>query len=229
MINEEYKRRMSLEEDFMNYATDDLLYGMMYHLATYNPNTNELYLSKQTYEKHRQDFYFYCDINTKTLKRHLDKLIARGLIKDKDENNEPLKMLVNGKMELVFTFPYDKKGHYRLVNNDMLWYLVSTRNKQAIRTYLYLYNGFLWKQNGYESFVFTNKSILKALGYTGTDSRLASSGITNILESFQREGVIDYHIVYIQGSDDRGNTFPMPQMVLDFIATNKEEFKTRTF
>lgn len=48
---------MSLEEDFMDYSTDDLLFGAMYHLATYDKNSNQLYLSKKKYNYNRQNFY----------------------------------------------------------------------------------------------------------------------------------------------------------------------------
>ena len=33
-----HTRRLSLEKDFMNYDTDDLMFGLMLSTATYNPN-----------------------------------------------------------------------------------------------------------------------------------------------------------------------------------------------
>ena len=36
-MTNEIKRRFSLEEDFMNYGTDDLLYGFMRGLSTAAP------------------------------------------------------------------------------------------------------------------------------------------------------------------------------------------------
>lgn len=223
MQTKEHKRRLSLEEDFMNYSTDDLLYGAMYHLATYDPDTKELYLSKQNYEKHRKDFYLICDVTAKTLKRHLDKLIERGLIQDKYENGHEIKKLVNGQMVPAFIFPYNKAGKYRLVNNDMLWYLASTRNKCAIRVYLYLYNGFLWKEEKKEKFIFTNNSILQALGLS-SNNKLASSAITNILISFSKEGVIKYSQIWESYINEYGKTIPVPRMQLDFIAEKENEF-----
>lgn len=205
----------------MNYNTDDLLFGAMYHLATYHPNYFKLYLSKKKLSSNREAIYKFCDLDAKKLKRHLDKLIEKKLIKEEELD-------INGVKIPVYTFPYDKEGKYRLIDNDMLWYLVSTRNKQAIRVYLYLFNGFLWKEQLDDYFIFTNNSILKALGYA-SKSRLASSGITNILESFKREGVIDYCVIYIEGVNERGKTFPIPQMKLTFIAKEKNELKNRTF
>lgn len=205
----------------MNYSTDDLLFGAMYHLATYHPNYFKLYLSKKKLTANREAIYKFCDLDAKKLKRHLDKLIEKKLIQEE-------KMHINGVDTIVYTFPYDKSGKYRLIDNDMLWYLVTTRNKQAIRIYLYLLNGFLWKEQLNESFTFTNNSILQALGYA-SKSRLASTGITNVLESFKREGTIDYNVIYTEGINEQGKTFPIPQMKLTFIAKDMTALKNRTF
>lgn len=48
------QRKFSLEEDFMNYSTDDLLFGLMYSMATYNPNYFKLYLSKKKVTTNRK-------------------------------------------------------------------------------------------------------------------------------------------------------------------------------
>lgn len=214
---------MSLEEDFMNYSTDDLLYGMMYHLATYDPNTQELYLTKQKYNQNRSNFYEICNVNAKTLKRHLDKLIQQGLVQEKDDKGKEIVKLVHGVLVPVYTFPYDKDGKYRLINNDMLWYLASTRNRQAIRIYLYLLNGYLWKQKEASFFIFTNRSILQALGLS-PDNKVSSSIVTNILKSFSLEGVIKFSNIWENIIDEYGKTIPVPRMRLDFVAQNEKEF-----
>ena len=77
LVEKARKRRLSLEGNFMNYSTDDLLFGAMLYLATYHPEVGKLYLTKKNYTKNRKNFYNLCDdtSNAKTLKRHLDKLI----------------------------------------------------------------------------------------------------------------------------------------------------------
>ena len=45
------KRRLSLEDNFMNYGIDDLLFGSMYYLATFHPGVGKLYLTKKNYLK----------------------------------------------------------------------------------------------------------------------------------------------------------------------------------
>lgn len=45
----EQTRRISLEEDFMNHATNDLLFAYMLASATYHPIEKRLYLTKFKY------------------------------------------------------------------------------------------------------------------------------------------------------------------------------------
>ena len=52
-----HQRRFSLEDDFMNYDTDDLLFGAMYHLSTYHPDYRKLYLSRKSLLKKKQKNY----------------------------------------------------------------------------------------------------------------------------------------------------------------------------
>lgn len=215
----EYTRRISLENDFMNYSTDDLLYGAMAYLATYHPEEKKLYLTKKNYAKNRKNFYNLFDCDAKKLKRHLDKLIADGLIGEEE--------IKSGKEKYPsYTFPYDYDSNYQIVENEMLWYIVSTRNQQAVKVYTQMLNWYLWKQKEDEEFIFTNKDIMKALGYsTNTPNALASSMVSNILESFKREGVIDYETYYEEKITDEGNSVPTPKKRLIFVARSKSELK----
>ena len=71
---------------------------------------------------------------------------------------------------------------------------------------------------------FTNKDIMKVLGYS-TDNKLASSMVSNILESFRREGVIVYEDFYEEKLMDNGNTIPTPKKKLLFVAKSKSELE----
>lgn len=126
----EYIRCISLEKNFMNYSIDDLLYGAMAYLATYLPKEGRLYLTKKNYAKNRKNFYNLIGSNgPKTLKRHLDKLIERGLIAEEEVEKYP-----------SYTFPYSRDANYQMVEAEMLWYIVSTRNQQAVKVYVKLLN-----------------------------------------------------------------------------------------
>lgn len=212
-----YTRRFSLEENFMNYDSNDLLYGALQYLATYHPELHLLYLTKKNYTKSKQQLMAICGLDSRGIKRHLDRLIEKGLIKEK-------KIYVGeNKVEYdCFVFPYDTKEKYQIINNEMLWYVVSTRNKQAVRVYIYLLNKYNWKKN-YE---FSNKELIEALGYsTNGNNALASSMVSNILESFKREGVIDYSEYYETKIDNCGRQIPTPKKALVFVASHKSELK----
>jgi hypothetical protein len=149
------------------------------------------------------------------LKRLLDKLIEKGLVAEED-------IKVNGEIYPSYVFPYKYDEKYQLVEAEMLWYIISTRNRQAVKIYIQLLNWYLWKEKTDEQFVFTNKDILKVLGYS-TDNKVASSMVSNILESFSREGVIKYEIYYEEHIDNNGKSTPTPKKRLLFVANSKNE------
>ena len=53
----------------------------------------------------------------------------------------------NKKDVASYIFPYDKDMNYQIVNNDMLKYVIHTRNQCAVRIYVYLLNKYLWKKD----------------------------------------------------------------------------------
>lgn len=210
------KRRLSLEDNFMNYGIDDLLFGSMYYLATFHPEVRKLYLTKKNYAKNRKNFYNLEDGgNAKTLKRHLDKLIEKGLVAEED-------IKVNGENYPSYVFPYETDTKYQLVEAEMLWYIISTRNRQAVKIYIQLLNWYLWKEKTDEHFVFTNKDIMKVLGYS-PDNKVASSMVSNVLESLSREGVIRYENYFEEYVADNGCVVPTPKKRLLFVAKSKSE------
>lgn len=218
-----YKRRMSLENDFMNYNIDDMLFGAMYYLATYHPEEKILYLTKNNFTKRKNEIKAICgndkDISTQTLNRHLNKLIEDGLIQEAN-------IMSGNKSYPSYIFPYDCKKRYQLIENEMLWYVVSTRNKQAVKIYIYLLNKYLWKKKTNETYIFTNKEIMEAIGYsTNSNNHLVSSMITNVLESFQREGVINFRIFYDEVITNDSKIVPTPRKELIFVASSKNELK----
>ena len=206
----------------MNYDSNDLLYGALQYLATYHPELHCLYLTKKNYTKSKQELMNLCGLDSRGIKRHLDRLIEKGLIKERTI------FVGENKVEYeCFTFPYNEKDKYQLVNIEMLWYVVSTRNKQAVRIYIYLLNKYKWKAQTGERYEFSNKELVEALGYSPKgNNALASSMSSNILESFKREGVIDYAEYYEQRIDNAGKQIPMPKKALVFVASSKSDLKT---
>lgn len=213
-----YTRRFSLEQDFMNYSTDDLLYGMMQYLATYHTESEVLYLTKQNFNKKKKEIYALCDLNSRSLKRHLDKLKEQNLIDEID-------LYCDNQSIPVYTFPYDIDDRYQLIDWEMLWYVVSTRNKFAVKVYVYLLNKFLWKQQTDEKYNFTLQELTNMLGYSGRNTT-AESMLSNVLESFSREGVIGFSDYWIRHCDFLGNEKTICKKQLDFVACKKSEIKT---
>ena len=216
-----YTRRFSLEEDFMNYNSDDLLFGAMQYLATYHPEMRLLYLTKKNFKKAQKDLANLCGSSTRTITRHIERLIEKGLVREKQ-----LYLGANKEVYDCYTFPYDSSGRYQIIDNEMLWYVVSTRNHQAVRVYLQLLNWYKWKAESGEYYNFDNKDILAKLGYsTNSNNALASSMVTNILESFYREGIIDYAEYMEQTIDNSGKVITFPQKRLLFVAEYKQQLK----
>lgn len=207
----------------MNYNTDDLLFGAMYHLTTYHPEYKKLYLSRKNLLKNKKVIYELCGLNAQSLNRHLNKLIEAKLIAIEE-------MIISGEKVPVYTFPYDYNANYQLIDNEMLWYLASTRNHQCIRIYVLLLQCFLWKQKVSQEqgeqvyYTFTNADLLKKIGYSA-DNKVASSVITNILESFQREGLIQYEEFFEEVITNKGVSVPSPRKCLKFVAKTKTDMR----
>lgn len=211
-------RRIPTEGNFLRYDSDDRLFGLMYCLASFDPTHKRLYLIKKNYTKNKDLFYQTCEFNdkgtpaSKTLKRHLDKLIEKGLIQQ-EEN--------------VFYFPYQNNEKYLIIEREMLRYLVDTRPVQAIRIYITLLDWYLWKKKTGEQYIFTNKDILEKLGYS-PDNKNANTTVSNILESLNREGVIEFQEYYDTIILDNGRQVPTPKKILKFVASSKAEIKSNT-
>lgn len=201
-------RRIPVEGNFIHYDSNDILYAIMYSLATYNPEEKRLYLSKKVFSANKKQIYSSSGItNSAMLKRHMAKLIEKNLVSEDTTN---------------YYFPQNTEEKYQIIERDMLKYLADTRSYQAIRTYICLLDWFLWKRKENTEFIFTNADILRRIGYS-TDNKNASGVITNILESYGREGVIKYEHFYDKIITPEGREIPTPKMRLLFVARSKDE------
>ena len=207
------QRRFSLDDDFMNYSIDDLLYGAMQYLATFHPVKKQLYLTKQNLMKNKKDIYAICNLDSRKLKAHIQKLIDKGLIKEEMIGEYP-----------SYTFPYDYDGGYQLIDYEMLWYLVSTRSKSSLQIYVYLLNKYLWKAETEEDYIFTNKELQIAVGYS-ENTKLANSIMSNILESLSREGIIRFVDEWQEMTNINGTQTKTCRHRLVFIAQTKEDLQ----
>lgn len=210
-----HTRRLSLEKDFMNRTSDDLIYGLMLCFATYNPNDKELYLSKKNFTKNRRIFYELCDLGktssqyARKLKYRVDNMLEIGLIAEDDNN---------------YYFPYDVNGKYRIVDKDMLRYIIDTRSKFAVKIYIILADWFSWKSLMKERYYFSRSELAESLGYSKDNSEFRIT-IDHVLESLDREGIIQYTAVDIKRITDTGREIVVPLLRLDFVARHKSELR----
>ena len=85
-FREKDRRRLSLEKDFMNYKTDDLLYAQMLSIASAEDSEvkgkYKLYLPISVFYEKKGDIMKTVGINIqRTLDNHMKKLEEIGLIK----------------------------------------------------------------------------------------------------------------------------------------------------
>lgn len=200
------QRRFSLEEDFMNFKTDDLLYGFLRSLSTARPVEGgkwQEYLPKKDYMRNKKTIAGICNVSTRTIERHINNLFEAGLLEEGYENDVA-----------CFWFPYNENGRYKLLEKDMVRYLVDTRNAQCIKVYMYLLNKYEWKKN----YTFTLVEIQKALGYDET-TKTATTTMGNIVDSFAREGIIEYEDDY-DYIEQHGEMHKIPVKRLKFVASS---------
>lgn len=222
-------RLFSLEDDFMNFKTDDLLYGFLRTLSTAEPlykkgqktGKYEEYLTKKEYLKNKKLIAQVCGCSTRTLERHLNTLFENGLLEEgiKEVNIDNKDGTESHYEYECFWFPHDESGRYKILERDMVRYLVDTRNAQCIRVYLYLLNKYEWKPD----YSFSLLEIQKALGYAES-SKSATETIKNIVESLARESIIRYEEEY-EYIEKNGEFHKVPRKILKFVATSVKQLR----
>lgn len=222
----EYKRRFSLEKDFMNFKTNDLLYGFMRGLSTASPEGNgkwREYLPIKTFKQNKKLIAGICDCSTRTIERHIDALFEAGLL---DEGVEIVESKGKRYEYPCYWFPYKENGKHKLIDQELVKYLVNTRNSQAIRIYLYLLNKYQWKKD----YVFTQEEIRDALGYAPSTTSCMSL-IRDCLSSFKAEGLIDFTVekMPIEANDGSCRVTHTYRMVLKYVCTSSSGLPTRNF
>ena len=131
---------------------------------------------------------------------------------------------MNGTDCECYWFPYDEDGRYKIVERDVIEYLVHTRNAHAIRIYLYLLSKYQWKPG----YIFTIQELKEALGYAES-TKSCDALIRNVLASFKAEGLIRFSVVEcpLETSEDlRAKTY---RMRLDYVCASSAELPSRNF
>lgn len=197
------KRKVSLEEDFMEWHTNDLLYGELLYMSSLTPDKT-LYVTKENFLNARERIMETCEYSSKqSLYNNLEKLKKANLIAEADiaYNKTAVKP--------SYVFLYNENNRYQLIQHEMVYYLISTRARNALRVYTYLLNKLIWKkQNGFPYYDFTLNELRTILHYDS--KRTPDKALRLIIESFYREGIIDYECAYKAKRDKSGKMVPSP-------------------
>lgn len=201
-----HTRKFSLEDDFMNFTIDDIVFGYIQHLATYAPELNTLYVPVKKVSASKADIAWIINKTTRTVSNKINKLIENGLIQERQ-------IKLNDKDEWVYVIPQETCGKYEIIQDEMVWYILQTRTQNALKVYIYLLNKYKWKlKTKDEMYSFTASEILEAMGYSSSSNGAKTSAITTLLESLRREGIIDYVDYWdttycLKGTDRKRLTF----------------------
>lgn len=223
-------RKFSLEDDFMNYKTDDLVYGFMRSLSTARPTGEktekgkqeyEEYLLKKKFSKNKKIIANICGITPRAIDKRIEKLKSRGLIQEKTITTMIKK--VETDMD-CYVFPVDLEAKFQFLDKDVVEYLVNTRNSQSIRVFIYLFNKYLWKKETKEKYIFTLRELKEALGYAES-TKTADTMIRNILASFKSEGILKYEKFYdsVDVGINDAKVVPVERMKLTYMVEKKAD------
>lgn len=207
-------RRFSLEKDFMDYSINDIIYGYLSYNSTFDKNNKERYIYMKDVAKLKPELARMLDCTARTVTNNINKMIIDDghpdrLLRAGLKNGEAVYFLVEG------------PGRYQFINYDILWYLLQTRSKIAIKVYVYLLNKYLWKQQSNEHYIFTIEEIAEAMGYS-TKSMTIRPVISTLLESFCREGLICWKEI-IEPTIVGMKVVPVTRRELTFIIERKEQ------
>lgn len=231
------KRVFSLEEDFMKWDSNDLLYAFMRCLSTAKPEVDDEgkviktkngkdkyreYLPVKTFKQNKKTIAAICGCTPRTIDNQLNKLFEKGLLDEGIEITKVMKQNKEYEYEVeCFWFPYDYDGIYKMVDKEILEYLVNTRSTQSIRVYLYLLNKYQWKKG----YVFTIQELKEALGFASS-TKSCDKMLKDILASFNKEGIIKYEKIYeetdIGGANDC-HYIQVERMKLNYVLENASE------
>ena len=210
----QHPRRMPTEGAFMSFKIDDIVYGYLQGIATYDKyDKKRVYLTEKTLQDAK---VVLADLlgkkSSRTISRKIEVLMS--------EENE---LMAFDEETKQYYFPYDKISKYCVVSAEILQELTSVYNKMAVRVYVYLLDKYLWKEKDGSTYDFTIHELKVAFGYSASTRGSANSQIEmvlkNILKNLKANHFIDYEDYY----DTEHSVHPVPRKLLTFVAQTTEE------
>ena len=207
----EMKRRFSLEQDFMNYSTDDLIYGYLQCKSTFDTSNQQRYIAAVTVAQLKKNMAAMIGKTARTVTNRLSKLVEKGLLKEDTKDGQSIYILT------------ENSERYQLINYDILFYLLINRSAQSIRVYVYLLNKYLWKKETNENYIFTLSELKDALGYAET-TKTADIILDTILKSFYREGLIKWREI-VDSKNVNGKVIPVIRKELLSVVESQDQLE----
>lgn len=207
----EMKRRFSLEQDFMNYSTDDLIYGYLQCKSTFDTSNQQRYIAAVTVAQLKKNMAAMIGKTARTVTNRLSKLVEKGLLKEDTKDGSNIYILT------------ENSERYQLINYDILFYLLINRSAQSIRVYVYLLNKYLWKKETNENYIFTLSELKDALGYAET-TKTADIILDTILKSFYREGLIKWREI-VDSKNVNGKVIPVIRKELLSVVESQDQLE----
>ena len=207
----EMKRRFSLEQDFMNYSTDDLIYGYLQCKSTFDTSNQQRYIAAVTVAQLKKNMAAMIGKTARTVTNRLSKLVEKGLLKEDTKDGSNISILT------------ENSERYQLINYDILFYLLINRSAQSIRVYVYLLNKYLWKKETNENYIFTLSELKDALGYAET-TKTADIILDTILKSFYREGLIKWREI-VDSKNVNGKVIPVIRKELLSVVESQDQLE----
>lgn len=186
------KRRIPLEKKFMCKKINDILYGYLQSVATFNPNTNTLYVKKDDVNFSELERMFDGKFKRRALSNHMENLKVYDFVK------EDTMVDAYGDVIKIYMLPYDEEKIYKSISMDTLTKLINIGINSTISIYIYL----LDKSERENRCLFTSEELIKnCLGIkTATHSR-DFERVNDILKSLLDNGIIEFKEVYIKRND----------------------------
>ncbi|MCX8074208.1 MAG: helix-turn-helix domain-containing protein [Clostridia bacterium] len=176
-MEKDFKIKFPLDDGFTkNKKISDLVYTWLYYNSFYNKKWNKRYIEKDTINI--SELSKELGISRPSLYNYIDYLLAYGyLIENEDFDS--------------YVIP-DIAKKYILVNSNILHKLLSTKQKNIIKSYCILFK--YYKSVKTDAY-FTQKSLLEAIGYTN-DGGQNFSIIKNIINKLVEFKLLKYSTEY---------------------------------
>ena len=212
----EQKRVIPFGEEFMkDKKVNDNIYAY-FQIKSYLTKDRQRYVYKKDATATAIQSYFeekQLNISLSTVKRNIALFKKIKLITESKRVDE------FGKEQSIYLLKDDFK-FFAYVPLDTLTYLANTATENVIKIYAYLLNKYEFKAKTNDTYIFTKKELLEAIGYS-TDNNRSYKIISDIILCLDNNGLIEYKEFFVKNFEEN----PTPQIRLTKVNTKVRNMK----